>query len=182
MTIQTQVVFTAVNALVLRDNKHSIKYDYPVLTNPRNMALDVPTQHWKMGKNNTIVEMTDEEKKVRDADIDRLGLNYDNDIFQPQKEQGQPVSKPFVIQEIKNTPILHIETKEIRHLDIKPIASFDVNPIKLEAIRVEPVKLFLNLEPLTIAPIQLVVPKTLEWLHIINTIIFLAMWLYVVLK
>ena len=176
---KTQVVFTNTDAIVLIDNDKLIKYSYDVLLNPTINCLDVPTKYWKMGRNNSVVSMINEEMAVRDYAIDKYGSN-DTDIFQPEKEVGSPVSKPFVIQEIKNTPILHIETKEIRHLDIKPIASFDVNPLTLKPVDLNP--LYVHVHPITIKPLEIIIPRRTEIIETIKAVLMFAILVYAIIK
>lgn len=236
---KTQVVFTKTNAYVLFDNKKGIKSGYLVLTNPKILCADCSTHYWKMGRNNTVVEMSEAEKQQRLLDIETYGTELDENFFMPEKSLGAPVSKPIVIQEIKNTPVLHIETKEVRHLDLRPIGSLeldrlsinpvdvaaelkavDINKIDLEVMKVAPVtiesckveasldkvqvnpidvkaqvalsKLHLdsepvqlkdvNVNPIEIKPIQVIFPKSLEVMELLNTLIMFSLLMYVLFR
>ena len=181
--VKTQVVFTPVNAFVLVNNKRGIKDDYLVLTNPKIDVGTVSSRYWKIGRNNSVVVMSDEEKKNRDLDIDQLGEHFSSDIFVAELQKGAPSSKPLILQEIKNTPVLHIETKEIRHLDIKPIGSLKVDTVKLDKIEVLPISVNkIEIDPIEIKPIQVIFPKSLEVMELLNTLIMFSLLMYVLFR
>lgn len=94
MTVSyTQVVFTLTDAILLENNIRPIKGKYIVLTNPHLDVMNQASRYWKIGKNNSVVIMTDKEKKERDKYIQKHGIDGD-DIFMPHKEIARPMDKP----------------------------------------------------------------------------------------